>query len=433
MSVKSIQPARRLRGEITIPGDKSISHRAVMFGSLARGTTKITHFLNGADCLATIDCFRQMGISIEQEQECVLVHGKGLRGLTAPSAQLYTGNSGTTTRLLSGILSGQSFTSVMSGDESLNTRPMNRIIAPLSQMGANITSIHENGCAPLRISPKSLHGISYQSPVASAQVKSAILLAGLYAEGETSVTEPALSRNHTELMLSEFGASIRSSIQENGTATAVIQPCDELYAQSICVPGDISSAAYFIAAALLVPDAELLIKNVGINPTRAGFLEVCRAMGADITLLNESAEGGEPHADLLVKSSNLKGTTIQGNLIPTLIDEIPMIAVMAAFAEGTTVIQDAAELKVKETNRIDTVTCNLKAMGAKITPTEDGMIIEGGAGLNGAEIKSFLDHRIAMAFSIAGLASQGETIIQESQCVDVSYPSFFSTLEEIVE
>ena len=199
MSVKSIQPARRLRGEITIPGDKSISHRAVMFGSLARGTTKITHFLNGADCLATIDCFRQMGISIEQEQERVLVHGKGLRGLTAPSAQLYTGNSGTTTRLLSGILSGQSFTSVMSGDESLNTRPMNRIIAPLSQMGANITSIHENGCAPLRISPKSLHGISYQSPVASAQVKSAILLAGLYAEGETSVTEPALSRNHTEL------------------------------------------------------------------------------------------------------------------------------------------------------------------------------------------------------------------------------------------
>lgn len=433
MSVKSIQPARRLRGEITIPGDKSISHRAVMFGSLARGTTKITHFLNGADCLATIDCFRQMGISIEQEQERVLVHGKGLRGLTDPSAQLYTGNSGTTTRLLSGILSGQSFTSVMSGDESLNTRPMNRIIAPLSQMGANITSIHENGCAPLRISPKSLHGISYQSPVASAQVKSAILLAGLYAEGETSVTEPALSRNHTELMLSEFGASIRSSIQENGTATAVIQPCDELYAQSICVPGDISSAAYFIAAALLVPDAELLIKNVGINPTRAGFLEVCLAMGADITLLNESAEGGEPHADLLVKSSNLKGTTIQGNLIPTLIDEIPMIAVMAAFAEGTTVIQDAAELKVKETNRIDTVTCNLKAMGAKITPTEDGMIIEGGAGLNGAEIRSFLDHRIAMAFSIAGLASQGETIIQESQCVDVSYPSFFSTLEEIVE
>lgn len=433
MSVKSIKPARRLRGEITIPGDKSISHRAVMFGSLAQGTTKITHFLNGADCLATIDCFRQMGISIEQEHECVLVHGKGLRGLTAPSAHLYTGNSGTTTRLLSGILSGQSFTSVMSGDESLNTRPMNRIIAPLSQMGANIASIHENGCAPLRISPETLHGISYQSPVASAQVKSAILLAGLYAEGETSVTEPSLSRNHTELMLSEFGASIQSSIQENGTATAVIRPCQELYAQKICVPGDISSAAYFIAAALLVPDAELLIKNVGINPTRAGFLEVCQAMGADITLLNESDESGEPQADLLVKSSVLKGTTIQGNLIPTLIDEIPMIAVMAAFAEGTTVIKDAAELKVKETNRIDTVTANLQAMDAKITPTEDGMIIEGGAGLKGAKIQSFLDHRIAMAFSIAGLAAQGETTIQDSQCVDVSYPSFFSTLEEIVE
>ena len=422
-----------LRGTLVIPGDKSISHRAVMFGSLAKGTTKISHFLEGADCLSTISCFRKMGIEIEHNKEEILVRGKGLHGLISPTETLDVGNSGTTTRLISGILAGQDFSSRLDGDDSIRTRPMNRIITPLTLMGADITSQKGNGCAPLMIHGKNLHAIHYDSPVASAQVKSAILLAGLYAEGETSVTEPALSRNHTELMLSEFGASIRSSIQENGTATAVIQPCDELYAQSICVPGDISSAAYFIAAALLVPNAELLIKNVGINPTRAGFLEVCQAMGADITLLNESDESGEPKADLLVKSSVLKGTTIQGNLIPTLIDEIPMIAVMAAFAKGITVIKDAAELKVKETNRIDTVTANLQAMGAKITPTEDGMIIEGGAGLKGAKIQSFLDHRIAMAFSIAGLAAQGETTIQDSQCVDVSYPSFFSTLREIVE
>lgn len=431
MSVKYIKPVRRLRGEVTIPGDKSISHRAVMFGALSSGATRITHFLNGADCLATIDCFRQMGIEIKQQKQQVIVHGKGLHGLSAPSANLYTGNSGTTTRLLAGILAGQSFSSVLSGDASLNTRPMRRIMTPLTQMGANIISIQQNDCAPLHIAPGALHGISYQSPVASAQVKSAILLAGLYADAKTSVTEPALSRNHTELMLAGFGAPITSRVHQDGTATATVHPCDNLYAQDICVPGDISSAAYFIAAALLVPDSELLIRNVGINPTRAGFLDVCHAMGADITLLNRSSEGGEPHADLLVKSSSLNGTTIGGKLIPTLIDEIPMIAVMAALAEGTTIIKDAAELKVKETNRIDTVCTNLKAMGIKVTPTDDGMIIEGGTGLKGAHIQSFLDHRIAMAFSIAGLIAQGETTLSDSQCVVVSYPEFFSTLDKI--
>lgn len=431
MSVKQIYSTKGLRGQIEIPGDKSISHRSIMFGSLALGTTEITHFLNGADCLATIDCFQKMGIHIELLSDRILVHGKGLRGLQSPADTLNVGNSGTTTRLLSGILAGQSFSTVLSGDDSLNSRPMERIITPLTQMGADVQSVHGNGCAPLCINPGILHGIDYRSPVASAQVKSAILLAGLYADSETSVTEPALSRNHTELMLDSFGASVSTSVHESGAATAVITPCRELYAQKICVPGDISSAAYFIAAALLVPDSELLIKNVGINPTRAGFLEVCRAMGADIKLLNESHEGGEPRADLLVRTSTLKGTVIEGPLIPTLIDEIPMIAVMAALAEGTTVIRDAAELKVKETNRIDTVTVNLNAMGATVTPTDDGMIIEGGTTLAGAQIQSFLDHRIAMAFSIAGLAASGETAIVDSQCVDVSYPAFFETLETI--
>lgn len=430
MSVKTICPAEGLKGEINIPGDKSISHRSIMLGSIALGTTEITHFLEGADCLSTIDCFRKMGVTIEKKPGRILVRGKGLRGLTAPTDTLNVGNSGTTTRLMSGILSGQNFPSVMSGDESLNSRPMKRIITPLNSMGAHITSLHDNGCAPLKVEPGVLHGIHYQSPVASAQVKSAVLLAGLYANGETSVTEPALSRNHTELMLQSFGADVTAIMHTDGTATAQVNPCEELFGQQICVPGDISSAAYFIAAALLVPGSELLVKNVGTNFTRAGFLEVCKAMGADITLLNQSYEGGEGRADILVRSSHLKATTIEGDLIPALIDEIPIIAVMASQAEGTTVIKDAAELKVKETNRIDTTTSNLKAMGGNITPTDDGMIIEGGTPLSGAHIQSFLDHRIAMAFSIAGLIAKGETTIEESQCVDVSYPEFYATLEE---
>lgn len=421
---RRIQP---LRGEITIPGDKSISHRSVMFGSIAHGTTEITNFLKGADCLSTISCFRKLGIEIEETRDRILVRGKGLSGLSAPSETLDTGNSGTTTRLISGILAGQNFSSVLSGDASLNSRPMGRIITPLREMGASIASINDNGCAPLKIEPGKLHGIHYYSKVASAQVKSAILLAGLYAEGETQVTEPTLSRNHTELMLKGFGADISSAADKSG-ATAAIKPCEELYGQKILVPGDISSAAYFIAAALIVPGSELLIKNVGINPTRAGILTVCKNMGADITFINEKTAGGEPTADLLVKHSHLHGTTVEGGIIPTLIDEIPIIAVLAAFAEGTTIIKDAAELKVKETNRIDTVTENLLAMGGHITPTDDGMIIEGTESLSGTAINSHLDHRIAMAFAIAGLAAIGETTILDSQCVDVSYPGFFDIL-----
>ena len=422
-----------LKGRVTVPGDKSISHRCIMFGSIADGVTEVRNFLEGADCLATIRCFRSMGIEIEEKNTTVIVHGKGLHGLSAPSGILDAGNSGTTTRLLSGILAGQTFDSKISGDESLNSRPMKRIITPLTQMGAHISSILRNGCAPLYITPGELHGIHYNSPVASAQVKSCILLAGLYAEGETSVTEPSLSRNHTELMLKEFVADIRSSYSLDSTeATASIRPCEELYGQKITVPGDISSAAYFIAAGLIVPDSEILIEGVGINPTRAGILKVCEDMGGDITLLNERIEEGEKIADILVRTSRLHGTEISGDIIPTLIDEIPVIAVMAATAEGTTVIKDAAELKVKETDRIETVTDNLKAMGCDVTPTDDGMIIRGGRPLKGASIHTLLDHRIAMAFSIAALTAEGNTKILDSRCIDVSYPDFYDTFDALL-
>lgn len=431
MSVKEIKAMGVLKGEVQIPGDKSISHRAVMLGSIARGTTEISHFLNGADCLSTIHCFQKMGIEIEQSKDLVLVHGRGLRGLKAPRGILDTGNSGTTTRLICGILSGQDFSSVLSGDDSLNSRPMKRIMDPLNQMGARITSIQDNNCAPLRIEPGTLHGIRYVSPVASAQVKSSVLLAGLYADSPVSVTEPVLSRNHTELMLGSFGADISSELHADGSATASVSPCAELYGQKIQVPGDISSAAYFIAAGLLVPGSRLLVKNVGINPTRAGFLEICRKMGADISYLNRQSQGGEETADLLVTPKPLTGTVIEGAVIPSLIDEIPILAVMAAFAEGTTVIRDAAELKVKETNRIQTVTENLLAMGAEIIPTEDGMIIHGTGALKGTQIQSHLDHRIAMAFSVAALAAEGTTTILDSQCVDVSYPGFFAQLMDL--
>lgn len=419
-----------LKGQVTIPGDKSISHRSIMLGSIAKGITEVHNFLEGADCLATIECFRKLGIEIEKNQDTVVVHGKGLHGLTPPTDILDVGNSGTTTRLLAGILCGQEFDSKISGDESLNSRPMKRIMEPLTQMGANISSILRNDCAPLYITKGKLHGFHYDSPIASAQVKSCILLAGLYADGETSVTEPNLSRNHTELMLKEFGADLMSAHELTNTrTTASVRPCQELYGQKITVPGDISSAAYFIAAGLLVPDSEILIKDIGINPTRAGFLKVCEDMGGDIILQNEHFCGGERVADILVRTSNLHGITIEGSIIPTLIDEIPIIAVMAAMAEGTTIIRDAEELKVKETDRIETVTDNLKAMSCDVTPTFNGMIIEGGKPLLGATIHTLLDHRIAMAFSIAALVAEGTTNILDSDCVDVSYPSFYDTFE----
>lgn len=421
-----IPKLNKLHGKLTIPGDKSISHRAVMFGALAQGTTRITHFLEGADCLSTISCFQAMGIHIQKNKDEVLVEGKGLHGLQAPLDILDVGNSGTTTRLISGILAGQDFTSRLTGDASICQRPMGRIITPLSMMGAQITSQNQNGCAPLTIQGGHLHGIHYQSPVASAQVKSCVLLAGMYADAPTSVTEPVLSRNHTELMLNYFGAQVTSK----GT-TAAILPQPDLKARDITVPGDISSAAYFIAAGLLVPGSEILLCNVGINPTRDGLLRVCQAMGGDITLLNVRNDG-EPTADLLIRNSSLHGTEIKGEIIPTLIDEIPMIAVMAAFAEGTTVIRDAAELKVKESDRIQVMTDNLTRMGADVEALPDGMIIHGGKPLHGATIDSHKDHRIAMSFAVAGGICEGSLTITDGECVNISYPEFYTDLYSLL-
>lgn len=420
-----LEKSNRLSGEVTIPGDKSISHRAVMFGALADGTTEVTNFLKGADCLSTISCFQKLGIEIENTPEHILIHGRGLHGLQAPTSVLDAGNSGTTTRLISGILAAQPFTCTLTGDSSIQTRPMKRIMEPLSMMGADIESIRHNDCAPLSISGRELKGIHYHSKVASAQVKSCILLAGLYATGETSVTEPTVSRNHSEIMLRYFGADVRTE----GT-TATIFPEPVLHGQRICVPGDISSAAYFIAAGLLVPNSEILIRNVGINPTRDGILRVARAMGGDITLLNIREEG-EPTADLLVRSSSLHGTVVEGDLIPTLIDEIPVINIMAACAEGQTIIRDAAELKVKESNRIDVMVEQLKSMGCDITATDDGMIINGSRPLHGAVIDSHLDHRIAMSFAVASLIADGTTEILGSDCVNISYPTFYQDLQRL--
>lgn len=423
-----IKRANSMKGELTVPGDKSISHRGIMFGAIAEGTTELEGFLDGADCRSTISCFRQMGIEISQDHDRVQIHGKGLYGLRQPKDMLDAGNSGTTVRLISGILAGQPFTTQLTGDASIQKRPMKRIMTPLSLMGASIRSLAGNDCAPLEIHGGSLVPIHYDSPVASAQVKSCVLLAGLYAEGQTSVTEPVPSRDHTERMLSGFGAEITS---REHTATVTGHP--RLIGQHITIPGDISSAAYFIAAGLICPNSDLYIRNVNTNPTRAGILTVAKQMGAKITLENQRVVSGEEVCDIHVVSSDLHGTQIDRELIPSLIDEIPVIAVMAAFAEGTTVIKDAQELKVKESNRIDSVTENLNAMGGDAIPTEDGMIIHGGRPLHGARILTRSDHRIAMSFAIAGLAADGETTFDDPGCIDISYPTFFETLRSVMD
>ena len=437
------QAKRPLKGDVFVPGDKSISHRSIMFGALSQGTTEITGFLESADCLSTIDCFKKLGIHIDHTIRptngvpTITVHGKGLHGLSAPDTTLYTGNSGTTTRLMSGILAAQPFDSNITGDMSIEKRPMNRIIKPLTQMGADISSVLGNNCAPLHISGgKKLHGIKYRNPVASAQVKSCIILAGLYADGETSVFEPALSRNHTEIMLSSFGADIHNEIATDGSAVAILKPGMPLNGIKINVPGDISSAAYFIAAALIVPGSELLIRNVGVNKTRCGIITVLRQMGADIEFLNLD-ESQEARADILVKYSELHGNQngifeIGGKDIPTMIDELPVVAVLAATANCDTIIKDAAELKVKESDRIATVVENLNAMGADVEPTDDGMIIHGGKPLHGTDIKTHNDHRLAMSFAIAALAAEGTTRILDDSCVGISYPSFFKDLQNLL-
>ncbi|RDU22993.1 3-phosphoshikimate 1-carboxyvinyltransferase [Anaerosacchariphilus polymeriproducens] len=424
----NINRIKSLKGSIHIPGDKSISHRGIMLGALANGKTEINHFLQGADCLSTISCFQKLGIDIVNSKNSVLIEGKGLHGLLPSKEILDVGNSGTTTRLLSGILAGQSFITTLNGDASIQKRPMNRIITPLTQMGAKIESLNNNGCTPLKITGSPLKGIHYHSPIASAQVKSCILLAGLYADSPTSVTEPFVSRNHTELMSSSFGAEI--TVQNT---TVTIDPDPTLEGQKIDVPGDISSAAFFIVAGLIIPNSEIIIKNVGINPTRDGILKVCKDMGANIKLENIHTSNGELIADIIVSTSSLTGTVIEGSIIPTLIDEIPIIAVLACFAKGTTVIKDAQELKVKESNRIDVMVRNLTAMGADISATDDGMIIKGGKPLHGAVINSDFDHRIAMAFSIAALNAESETEILGIECINISYPDFFTDLNNLIQ
>ena len=414
---------KHLRGEITVPGDKSISHRGIMLGSLAEGDTYLHGFLEGADCLSSIACFQKMGIEIERDGSNVTIHGKGLHGLIKPSEILDAGNSGTTTRLMSGILAGQDFSSTITGDDSLRTRPMKRVITPLSEMGASIYS--HDGCLPMTVTGGHLHGIDYISPVASAQVKSCVLFAGLYADGKTSVTEPAISRNHTELMLRGFGASVKTDEEKHYVE---VEPEPVLHGQDITVPGDISSAAYFLVAGLICEDADILIKNVNINHTRAGILKVIEDMGGNISYIDRRTVSGEEVADINVRTSSLHGTTVEGDIIPTLIDELPVIAVMAAYADGTTVIRDAAELKVKESDRIATVTENLRAMGADITPTPDGFVINGGRPLHGASIHTHKDHRIAMSFAVAALNADGETVPDSEECVEISYPGFFHDL-----
>ncbi len=430
MKPKTIHKKSRLRGELTVPGDKSISHRAIMLGALAEGRTEVHGFLQSADCLSTMACFQSMGIAIQLDREhgILSIEGKGLRGLSAPDRTLDAGNSGTTTRLISGILAGQPFDTRISGDHSLQQRPMKRIIDPLTQMGAAITSEHNNGCLPLRIEaiPHPLHGISYQSPVSSAQVKSCLLFAGMYADSDTIITEPVLSRNHTEIMGRAFGADIRS---EGNTCS--IHPGASMHGQKLTVPGDISSAAYFIAAALLCQGSEVLVKNVNINETRAGFLKVVQDMGGKITLENMRSVSGEPVADILAKSSPLHGTEISGAIIPTLIDEIPMLAVLCAAAEGPSVIRDAAELRVKESDRIEAIAENLSTLGAPAEATPDGLRIPGGAAFSGGRIRTRADHRIAMAFSVAGLAAASETEIDDPGCVSISFPEFYQTLEQL--
>lgn len=420
-----------LRGTLTVSGDKSISHRAVMLGSLATGTTEIEGFLPGEDCLSTIRCFRSMGVQIEQNGSSVKVFGRGLRELTAPAGILDCGNSGTTTRLLSGVLAAQHFNSVLSGDASIQRRPMKRIMIPLRAMGADITSVSGNDCAPLSVHGKQLYGIHFNSPIASAQVKSAVLLAGLYASGQTTVTEPALSRDHTERMLRSFGAKVLTGNFEDRPSVTVTET-QNLYGTEISVPGDISSAAFFLVGASIVPGSEVVLRNVGINPTRDGVISALRAMGAKIEVLDVRNEDSEPAADLLVRYAPLHGTEIGGALIPRLIDELPVLAAAAAVAEGRTVIRDAAELKVKESNRIRTMAEGLSRLGATVEETKDGLIIDGGAALHGGAVESYSDHRIAMSFAILSLVTDGEVRISDPDCVNISAPTFYEDLKSLL-
>jgi len=422
-----VQKSKGLRGTVTVPGDKSISHRAVMLGALAEGETRISGFLQGEDCLSTISCFRKLGVEIEQNGSLVKIQGVGLQGLREAEDFLDVGNSGTTLRLISGILAGQSFTTFLTGDASIRRRPMRRIIEPLEKMGAVFMS-RNNLLAPLAVRGGKLKSIHYALPVASAQVKSALLLAGLYAGDGVVVEEKEATRNHSELMLSAFGAKITSDAKK-----IKLEGHPTLRGQQVEVPGDISSAAFLVAAGAIIPDSELKIENIGLNPTRTGMIDVLDEMGADYRIANMRTVAGEIIGDIGIKSSELRSFSIGGKIIPRLIDEIPILAVMAAFAQGTSEIRDAAELKVKESNRLLTITRELSKMGVQIEELSDGLRIKGGKPLQGAHCLSYNDHRIAMSLAIAGLQAEGETIIEEAGSVAISFPGFSDLLKKLEE
>ena len=422
-----VKPAKTLRGEISVPGDKSISHRSIMLGSLAEGTTRVSGFLMGEDNLSTWKAFESMGVAICQTgPDALKIEGVGLDGLVEPGDVLDCGNSGTTMRLMSGLMAGQDFFSVLTGDKYLRQRPMKRVVTPLAAMGARIWGRDGGERAPLAIQGGSLKPISYVSPVASAQVKSAVLLAGLSIEGETTVTEPHLSRDHSERMLTCFGADVRPF--EGGVS---LKGRPRLLAQDVMVPGDISSAAFFMVAGLVTPGAELLIHNVGINPTRSGIIDILIAMGGELELCNIREQSGEPVADILVRHSRLRGIEIGGDMVPRAIDEFPVISVAAALAEGTTTIRDAAELRVKETDRIAAMVSELNKLGGRVEPRPDGMFITGVEQLIGGTVSSHGDHRIAMSMAVAALSATDAVSIEDTMCTETSFPGFWDLLEKI--
>jgi len=422
----TIKPAPSVKGEITVPGDNTTSNRSIMLGAIANGTTSVRGFLRGGDNMATMGAFRSMGVPITDDGETVVIQGRGLHGLSEPGDVIDCGNSGTTIRLITGLLAGQSFFSVVTGDQYLRKRPMKRGVGPLTRMGARTLGRNQGSLAPLAISGGALNAIGYESPVSSAQVKSAIMLAGLYADGETSVREPSLSRDHSERMFRLFGASL-----ETFDSGVTVRGGVELQGQDITVPGDISSATFFIVAALITPGSELLIRNVGVNPTRTGAIDILRAMGGDIQLLDQRELSGEPVADILVRSSRLKGCAIAGSVVPRAIDEFPAICVAAACAEGLTTVREARELRVKETDRISAMAANLRKLGVTVDECDDGMDVTGVERLTGGSVESFGDHRIAMSLAVAALVSTDGITIADTGCVDTSFPTFFPLLEKV--
>ncbi len=420
-----IKKVEKLKGTVTVPGDKSISHRAVMFAALSEGKSAIFNFLQSEDCLNTKKAFLQMGVKIASRGKALIVYGKGLHGLTAPGRPIDCGNSGTTMRLISGILAGQKFASVLTGDKYLRRRPMKRVMVPLRAMGAEIKAVQDE-FAPLQINVGNLQGIDYVLPIASAQVKSSVLLAGLYASGRTSVTEPVPTRDHTERMLKYLGAKIK----KKGPKTTITAGC-RLQGKTIKVPGDISSAGFLLVAASIVPGSRVLIRDVGINPTRNGIITILKKMGAKIKIMNKRNFGSEPVADLEVTASRLRGITITGKIIPNIIDELPILTVAAAMANGKTIIRGARELRVKETDRIRSMASQLRKMGVKIQELEDGLIIAGPAKLKGTVVNSFGDHRTAMSLAVAALMAEGTTVIKDTECINTSFPGFEKIIRKI--